>query len=99
MSGLTIVTLKNGSTEPLSAVVVLTTILEDLFTNKPTVAYELVMICRDRTHTIWGSIAGQLRDLALLQADGRVHDSIRNIVLSSVEGDGMRMTLVNPIKS
>ncbi len=37
------------------------------------------------------------KELALVQPDGRVHESIRNIVLSAFEGEGLEMHMVSPV--
>lgn len=89
--------LKNG-TEEVKALVILTTgILQDLMQENPIVLYELTMICRDLKHVLFGDTSKELQKLSLLQSDGRVHDSVRNIVLSAVVDDGLDMHLVNPI--
>lgn len=95
-----VVTLKNGTEEarPLIGVMMLT--LQRLWAEKPTVLYELVQLCRDREHELWGSTSEDLLALSLIEKtnDGfRVHDSIRNIVLSAIEGEGLEMKLGNPV--
>ena len=96
------VRLKNGIEEakPLVAVVMLS--LESLFKEgKGIVFYELVEICKDSNHKPWGTAIGEdLKNLSLAsEVDGKwlVHDSIRNIVLSAAEGEGLDLRLVNPV--
>jgi hypothetical protein len=71
--------------------------LDHLIKDNPIGFYELVMKCRDPQHSIWGDQQGKLQELSLVQPDGRVHQSIRNVVLSSVQGDGLEMVLTSPL--
>ena len=91
------VTLKNGTEEakPLVAVMMLT--LEHLFEEDPIAAYELVMLCRNKDHVLFGNTGATLKDLSLVERDGRVCQSIRNVVLSAVVGDGLDMILQSPV--
>ncbi len=89
------VTLKNGAIEvrPLVAVTMLA--LDRLVRENPIAFYELVMKARDRKHEFFGNTASDLRALSLVQENGDLHDSIRNIVLSSTEGEGSHMILTS----
>lgn len=91
------VTLKNGSVEPKVLVDTLMRSLKLLLVNNPIAFYELVMKCRDRNHRFFGTAAEPLKNLALVQADGDVHSSIRNVVLSAVSGEMLEMTLGSPV--
>ena len=91
------VVLKNGSQEVRTLVVVVMMSLEELIGKDSITFYELVMFCRDQSHKFFGSTQGTLERLGLLQ-NGTVHDSVRNIVLSAVEGDGLEMCLRNPVQ-
>ena len=90
------VRLKNGSEEVASLVSVTMMSLQHLMQDKPIVLYELVEVCRDRDHKPFGLTGQDLEDLGLMNA-GCVHDSIKNVVLSAVEGTGLEMTLGNPV--
>lgn len=96
------IVLKNGATEAttLVATVVATVMvsLESLMKSKPMAVYELNELCKDRNHKIFGNLGSDLIELALLQSDGQPHGSIKNIVLSAVEGEGLNMSIGNPIK-
>ncbi len=63
--------------------------------------YELRELCRDRHHKLFGNAADVLEPLTMINVDTNgkphVHFSIRNIVLSAVTGEGLDMTLENPI--
>lgn len=89
--------LKNGTTEAEGLVSVTMMSLSHLIQENAMGFYELVMKCRDRDHQFWGDIAKDLKNLGLVESDGRVHGSIRNIVLSAVIGEGMGMTLGSPL--
>lgn len=86
------VILKNGAEEVKALVMVTMMSLRHL---EP---IELVQKCKDDTHIFWGDTEEKLKSLALLECSGRPHDSIRNIVLSALAGEGLDMRLVSPIK-
>lgn len=67
--------------------------LEMLMDENPMAFYELVEICRDPDHSLFGNTAEVLKDLSLLQPNGTPHDVIRDVVLHHVTGDGLTMTL------
>lgn len=100
MSELEVLKLKNGTEEvkPLVALVYhrLTQLIDDP-KGGAIVWYELVMKCRDKNHEFFGNTGDKLKDFQLVEPDGSVNGSIRNVVLSSAEGDGLDMSLVNPI--
>lgn len=89
------VILKNGAEEVKALVMVTMMSLRHL---EPIAFYELVQKCKDDTHIFWGDTEEKLKSLALLECSGRPHDSIRNIVLSALAGEGLDMRLVSPIK-
>lgn len=93
-----VVTLKNGTeeAEPLVASTML--ILNGLIDKSPLVFYDLVMLCRNKDYKCFGNAEYELIDMALLQPDGRPHQSISNIVKSAVVGDSLDISLVNPLK-
>ena len=91
-----VLVLKNGAEEPEELVIATWESLANLHESDPTAFYELVMKCRDENHRFCGNAAQPLRELRLLQEDGAIHDSIRNIVLSATEGNGLGMKLVSP---
>lgn len=88
--------LKNGAEEAVSLVTVCMMSLEDLIKENPIALYELVMKCRDRNH-VFGNAGELLEQRKLVQSDGQPHDSIRNVVLSAIEGDELDMRLTSPI--
>lgn len=95
-----VVRLRNGSEEHASAVMAYGLTLEKLAVENPVALYELWELCKDPTHKVWGSdTLGLLQRLSLVQGDGRVHDTLRNIVLSSLRSSdgGLDFALVNPI--
>jgi len=60
--------------------------------------YELVAVCKNPSHQVFSNAQKEyLMGRALMQPDGRIHQSIKNIVLSAIEGEGLRLTVVNPI--
>ena len=93
------VILKNGAEEAKPLVIVIMMSLEDLMKKNPIAFYELTMKARDQGHQFFGRAGQVLKEFNLVSADGSLHDSIRNVVLSAVEGDDLDMTLVNPVKA
>lgn len=99
MSGLTpeTVLLRNGTEEGEIMVKSALFSLDQLAKAHFVALYELAALCRDPKHTLWGDTSDILQRLSLVMPDGRVHESIRNVVLSAVTGEGADMALRNPI--
>lgn len=91
-----VVKLKNGIEEAEPAVRVGLFALKNLCSEKPFVFYDLVMICRDPKYKAWCDMT-PAKDAGLMQSDGKIHDTIKNIVLSAVSGDGLEMQIGSPI--
>lgn len=94
------VRLTNGSEEEVPLIKMTVFILKSLIERDPAAVFELVALCRDRTHSPWGDTGARLKELKLIsESEGRwhVHDSIRNVVLSACKGEGMDMVLVDPV--
>lgn len=92
------VQLKNGTTELRALVNITIFTLRSLIKESPLALYELVELCKDRDHEVFSDVLGDdLKARSLIQSDGRVHGSIRNIVLSAVTGDGLSMELGSPL--
>lgn len=91
------VRLKNNSEE--SKILVMSTMitLSQLFSENPLAFYELVQICNNPSHEIFSPVQREALESAGLISQNIVHASIRNIVLSAVEGEGMGMTIGNPV--
>jgi len=70
--------------------------LKALMASDPIAFFELSELCKDRSHKLFGNTGEKLSKLGLIQ-NGTVHGSIRNIVLSAVEGEMLDMQLVSPI--
>lgn len=100
MTEMEMVTLKNGMVETRVLVSTTMFVLGELFEKEPIQLYELVQKCRNSAHKMFGNTAQALADLSLVGPgpEHRVHDSIRNIVLSASEGKGaLDLTIVSPI--
>ena len=93
--------LNNGSTEPQPVVVStymsLTTLWKEGLGGMCAVL-ELVDQCKDPRKSIGSHSLKKLKGLALVQPDGRIHQTIKNVVLSAASGEGSEMTLVSPVK-
>jgi len=79
--------------------------LRDLEGTNPIALYELVMKCRDEKHKLHDRevvetlIGEKLANPGGSADDIIILDSIRGIVLSAVEGDGLKMTIGSPLAS
>jgi hypothetical protein len=59
--------------------------------------YDLAEVCKGKGYRPFGDNMKKLQGLALLDQSGKPHDSIRNIVLSAVQGEGLDMTIGSPV--
>lgn len=91
------VTLKTGVELPEAIVATGMLSLEHLIHSNPIAFFELVAVCRDLNHQIFGNAGDVLSGLALLELDGRPHDAIRDIVLAATEGEGLGLRLGSPL--
>lgn len=92
-----VVRLKNGAEELRTLVAGITLSLRDLMETDPIALYELRELCRDRDHELLGDTKKTLQDLSLVDSGGRVHKSIRNVVLSAIQGEMLEMRLTSPL--
>lgn len=90
------VALKNGTEEAALLVSVLFVSLKALAEKDPMAFYDAVMIARPGGYEPFGTNGEKLRGLSIINADNSMHDSVRNVILSAVEGDGLDMILGNP---
>lgn len=95
--GLELVKLKNGSEEPEVSVRAIMISLEHLVKRDLVALYELVEVCKDRSHYMWPGTANVLKDLRLMGTDGSVHDTVRHVVLSAVTGEGLSLGVTSPL--
>jgi hypothetical protein len=93
--------LKNGSEELEPTVIAVMNVLHNMINSgiDCIAVYELVEKCKDNKHVLFGNAGEKLQKFGLIDKNGSIHESIKNIVLSAVEGDGMDMSIGNPIKS
>lgn len=94
--------LKNGSHIVEFVLVETMRELKKMQEQDPFAFYDLVMKCRDNSHTIIPSPFGDakitLKRYGFMSDDGTIREDIKNIVLSSVVGDELEMKLESPIK-
>jgi len=90
------VRLKNGAEEGKPLVLATMMSLRRTMEKDPMAFYDFVMLCRDRHYEPFGNAIERLENLSLVHS-GQVHESIRNVVLSAVEGDGLEMTIGSPV--
>jgi hypothetical protein len=91
------ITLRNGSSEPKMIVVATMRSLKSLMETDIAAFCELVRKCRNQSHKIDSDVVPTLEAKRLISNDA-VNESIKNVVLSAVEGENMDMVLVDPIR-
>lgn len=89
--------LKNGGLENTGIIAVVTMSLERLLMENGIAFYDLVMKCRDDEYEPFGNSDDILKAAVLMEQGGTIRQDIKNIVLSSVEGDEGGMHMVDPI--
>ena len=87
--------LKNGTEEFAPLVKATMVSLRALCDANPIAFYDLVMFCRKGRAPFIGWPALEAAAIGLVSG-GRVHDSIRNVVLSAVCGDGLDISIGDP---
>ena len=95
-----IVRLRNGSEANsglVASVVLNINCLLDDEALYPMAFWELVLVCQDDSYEPMAARAAELKKSGLMLPDGSIHAAIRDIVLSSVEGEGADMKLVSPV--
>ena len=94
-----VIKLKNGSTElePLIQATMLN--INTLVEKDPLAIIDLVLKARDNSYQFFGDAEATLQRMGLIQKGGRIHQSIKNIVLSAAEGEGLDISIGNPVEN
>ena len=91
------VTLHTGHSHAKALVAVVTMLLRDMLDKGEGIAfYEAVMLARNPNHRLFGNVGEKLTAYGILQ-DGRMRDAVREIIVASVEGEGLSMRLRSPL--
>ena len=93
--------LNNGSSEPKPAVIATMMSLKGLWDKGipgMCAVSDLYERCQNPKHQIANGELKALKDLALIQPDGRIHDTIKNGVLSAITGKSFDIKMGSPIK-
>ncbi|OGG60659.1 hypothetical protein A2765_03745 [Candidatus Kaiserbacteria bacterium RIFCSPHIGHO2_01_FULL_56_24] len=93
--------LNNGSSEPKTAVIATMMSLKGLWDKGiPGICAvsDLYERCQNPKHSIANDELKALKDLALIQPNGRVHDTTKNVVLSAITGKSFDIKMGSPIK-
>lgn len=89
--------LKNGAEEMRVLVGATMLSLKSLLADDPMAFYDLVELCKDPDYTVFGDNIDVLKAVALVGNDGKIHGSIKNIIVSAVTGEGLDMVLGSPV--
>jgi len=102
MSALTLVTLKDDSQALQGTVTTVTMNLKDAHKENPLALFDLVKKCKDARHQFspppFGNSKPILTKCGLIDKNGEVPEATKKIILNSVEGSGVFLKLVNPLK-
>jgi hypothetical protein len=91
------VTLRSGHVHAAPLVAVVTVLLGNLLEDgEPILFYEAVTLARNPAHRLFGNAGEKLEARGILQ-DGRMHEATREIIVASVEGEGLGMKMRSPI--
>jgi hypothetical protein len=93
--------LKNGSVQPAPSVATTMKALDHLWGQGVvglTALYDLYERSKNADHRIAEGVLETLKTLALVQPDGSIHDTVRNVVLSAVSGEGIDIAMASPLK-
>ena len=88
--------LKNYSQESVSMILVSMFSLQMLMKQNPGLFAEFVELCRNPDYKLSDTSRKNLETLNFIR-NGAVNTSLRNIVLSAVEGNGLEMRLIFPV--
>lgn len=91
-----IVTLRTGVKVPEPVLLTTLVALHEL-SNDPISTYELVMLARNPNHQLWANASTVLARLGLLMDDGKMHRSIREVVLAAFDGEDVDIYRVYPL--
>ena len=95
------VLLRCGAREPDALVATIMIGLRALLERNPIDFYEAVMLARNPRHRVWGASGDVLVGSRFAQKDSdgayKMHELIRHVLQSAVEGDGLALRLVDPI--
>ena len=93
--------LRNGTEENKGLVVGTTLIIKSMLEKEyeyPMTFWELVRKCKDPNYEIFGGVNKlAIINTGLMGSDGYIHQSIKNIVLSSIEERVDDTYIVNPV--
>ena len=92
--------LRNGSEELLGIIAHIYMVMEGLWEmgmESIPALYDLHQLCLDPHYRMGQKNANLLKEFGLLDEGGTVHNSISNVVLSAIEGEGLAMRLVSPL--
>jgi hypothetical protein len=91
------VTLHTGHAHAKTLVAVVTVLLRDMIDQGEFILfYEAVTLARNPSHRLFGNAGEKLTAFGILE-NGRMHDATREIIVASVEGEGVGMRLRSPV--
>jgi hypothetical protein len=102
MAGITMATLRDGSKVAGSALHTVTRNIESVRQKNFLAFFDLVEKCKNPSYRFvvnpFADSKAILRKYGLIDENDRVHDDVRNIVINSIQGDGLSIELISPIK-
>jgi hypothetical protein len=91
--------LRNGSTEEAIRVLGVCAVLGNFLDNHPLVLIDFILHCQGRNPEMSPRTIRILHQAYLLEEDGTVSQSVKNVVLSTVVGNDSIFALVSPVET
>lgn len=89
--------LKNGTTAPKALIVTTTLALDDLLRTNMLTVIELIEKAKNKNYKMFGNSELVVETTSLME-DGQIHESVKNIILSSFTGERFNLKRVFPLK-
>jgi hypothetical protein len=90
------VILKNGSEVPVPTVATVSVALENFMQDKVLAFYDFVMHVRGKKDKLSASVIEAATSYGLIDGTD-IHDDVRAVILSAVTGEGLQMSLSDPV--
>ena len=89
--------LKNGTTAPKALIATTTLALDDLLRTNMLTVIELIEKAKNKNYKMFGNSELVVKTTSLME-DGQIHESVKNIILSSFTGERFNLKRVFPLK-
>jgi hypothetical protein len=91
-------TLRTGVEVPITVLVTTTMALEVLMEKDAVTLVELVAKCKNADYNMFGQTQQKAEGLGLLKSGGVMDRTVESIIKASVKGEGMDISLIDPVQ-